>query len=111
MYSMNLIKPDAKIEIVWELGLYMFDGSYIDPRLALFDICIDLDKDLNICSDDLTDQDLYDKLVDYLKLPRTVILNGLESGHKYVNDTKYVYENYLSNISKGFAPKYFKEID
>jgi hypothetical protein len=108
---MDLIKPDAKIEIVWELGLHMLDGSYINPRLALFDVCIDMDNKLNICSDDLTDQELYDKLVDYLDLPRTFILSGLESGHACIDDTRYVYEHYLSTVSQGFAPQSYKEIE
>lgn len=107
----KLLKPSAKIEIVWELGFYMNDGTYIPAREALFDICIDIEKEQGLVTDDLSDDVLYDILVDKLNLPKSVILNDLESGHESINDSIYVYNNYLANVSRGFSPKFYKEVD
>lgn len=107
---MNLLNPDAKIEIIWELGHYTRDNDYIPPKDNLFDICIDMDNELGIEHENLSDDVLYDVLTDYLKLPKTVVLSGLESGHPSIDDYRYIYDVYLVDISNGFAPKYFKEI-
>lgn len=107
---MELLKPDAKIKVIWELGFWMQDGTYIDPREALFDICIDIDNKHNLKTDEMSDHNLYSVLTAHLKLPEIVVLHDLESGHPKISDCHYVYDHYLSKVSHGFAPKSYKEI-
>ena len=107
---MELLKPDAKIKVIWELGFWMQDGTYIKPREALFDICIDIDNKHNIKTDDISDDHLYDVLVRHLELPEIVVLSNLESGNPKIDDRYYVYDHYLSKVSHGFSPKSYEEI-
>lgn len=107
----ELINPDAKIKITWELGLELSNKEYIPAREVLFEVCNEIEFEQKINTDNLTENELYEKLVDHLKLPRTVILNGLESGDELIKDYRHVYDYYLANISHGFSPKSYKEIE
>lgn len=98
-----------KVKINWDLSLKTIcngEEILLSPSEALYDECLDLEKEYNINIKKVSDDDLYYLLTKKLNLPDSIEIEDVYES--YLKDFNLFYDFILSDVSNGFIPSSYE---